>query len=53
MKASGDAGAHADGANLATERLAAAGMEQQRFLEGELSAARTLHEASAELEALR
>ena len=39
--------------NLATQRLAAAGAEQQRFLEWELKATKMLHAAAAEVEVLR
>lgn len=39
--------------NLATQRLAVAGAEQQRFLEWELKATKMLHAAAAEVEVLR
>ncbi len=39
--------------NLATQRLAAAGMDQQHFLEGEIKATKMLHAAAAEVEVLR
>lgn len=39
--------------SLATERLAAAGLDQQHFAEGEIRAAKMLHAAAAEVEVLR
>ena len=39
--------------NLATQRLATAGVEQQHYSEGELQAAKMLHAAAAEVEVLR
>jgi len=39
--------------NLATQRLAAAGVEQQHYSQGELQVAKILHAAAAEVEVLR
>ena len=39
--------------NLATQRLAAAGVEHQHYSEGELKVAKILHAAAAEVEVLR
>lgn len=39
--------------NLATQRLAAAGRDQQQFLERETKATKMLHAAAAEAEVLR
>ena len=38
--------------NRATQRLAAAGLDQQQFLEGEIKTTKMLHAAAAEVEVL-